>query len=43
MQTRDRSIAPQWFESKYISDRYGVTEATLSNWIKKNNVKETGK
>ena len=24
---------------KFISKRYDVTEATLSNWIKKNNVK----
>jgi len=24
---------------KYIADRYRVTEATLSNWIKKNSIK----
>jgi DNA invertase Pin-like site-specific DNA recombinase len=25
---------------KYIADRYRITEATLSNWIKKNGIKK---
>ena len=25
---------------KYLTDRYRVTEATLSNWIKKNDIKK---
>jgi DNA invertase Pin-like site-specific DNA recombinase len=25
---------------KYIADRYQITEATLSNWIKKNSIKK---
>lgn len=28
---------------KYIANRYHVTEATLSNWVKKNGVKKYGK